>query len=195
MRQQSFVQEHHLEEAVRRKVIHDGQMQEILAISRAMGQGGPTADLGWLSIAQAVLAAAIVGIPALAAFGGLSASRQIGALLAVSAGVMGFLLVATVVLRRVGAGPALSGITAAGAALWSWGVGAAIHAIVRLPPHGVDRYGEQWRLADRIQSQGYVVGFATVLVASLVVGLALRAPTAAATGAFGFVTMLSLLPI
>jgi hypothetical protein len=189
MRQQSFVQEHHLEEAVRRKVIHDGQLQEILAISRAMGQGGPTADLGWLSIAQAVLAAAVVGISALFTFTSHDARDRAGPLLGVSVAAVVVLLGATVGLRRVGALPALSGITAAGAALWSWGVGTAIHGMARLQTQPVEPYGDAWRAVQRLVVQGSIVGFATVLVVSLVVGFALRAPTAAAIGAFCFVMM------
>jgi hypothetical protein len=188
MRHQSFVQEHHLEEAVRRRVIHEGQMQEILAISRAMGQGGRTPDLGWLAIAQAVFLAGIIGVPGLITFESIGPSAEATPLFAVSVGVTCFLIAATVWLRRRGFTMVTSGITAAGAALWCWGIGAAVFAMTHQVPVGsAESYGNGWMLVGELKRQGQLVGFVTLLLASPVLGLVLRAPATAATGAMGFV--------
>ena len=188
MRHQTFVQEHHLDEAVRRRVIDEGQMQAILAISRAMGQGGRTPDLGWLGIAQAVFLAGLIGIPALFTFESIGPSPTAMPLFALSVGVTTVLIAATVWLRRGGFGAATWGIVAAGAALWCWGIGAAVFAMTHQVPVGsAESYGDGWMLFRELKRQGQLVGFVTLLLASPVLGVVLRAPATAATGAMGFV--------
>lgn len=192
MRNQVFVQEHHLLEAVRRNVITEHQMQEVMSISRAMGQSANTPDLSWLTVVQSVVIAGIAlgpTIPALERMHrGYAAETVVYSIVAMTG-----LLAAAHFIRRFGLGKAPAGIAAAGAAMWAWGLGAGIIGTLVYPEafrnmYDYSSYGSMdYSMRSAHQQLAYLGGDVTMLLAALAIGFASKIPATAASAGIALV--------
>lgn len=191
MRNQVFVQEHHLLEAVRRKVITEGQMQDVLSIARSMGQASNTPDLSWLSVVQGVVVGGIAFVPAMVALANMHRGRAAETVVYSVVAIVG-LLVAAMFIHRNGLGKAPTGIAAAGAAMWCWGLGAGIVGTLVFP----DAFRNTWDYAYSYGSTGidyrthavhqqlaYLAGDVAMLAGALVIGMIGKIPATASAGA------------
>jgi len=169
MRINTLLHERHLLQAVQRGIVTQEQAEALLGIAR--NEAGGTArmpDTGWLAIAQACVAGAVVVAVAIAntehtwrTTGTEEIVRGLGALV--------LCLGLGLALRRVRAAEAPASMLLAGAALQLLGVG-----------HGWARLGESY--ASSGQGMGW--GFAMVCVASLLVWRTMRVGPALATAGF-----------
>lgn len=191
MRNQVFVQEHHLLEAVRRKVITEGQMQDVLSIARSMGQASNTPDLSWLSVVQSVVVGGIAFVPAMVALANMHRGHAAETVVYSVVAVVG-LLVAAMFIQRNGLGKAPTGIAAAGAAMWCWGLGAGIVGTVVFPDafrntwdysYSYGATGIDWRTHAVHQQMAYLAGDVAMLAGALAIGMIGKIPAAASAGA------------
>lgn len=182
MRNQPPLQERHLQEAVRQKVITSEQYEGVLAVARAMATAEGTAapDLGWLAFFNAAVCMLLVGAGAvwvLAQHDRWSPIEVIGAssVLAVAS------LAATFFAKRFSMGRPARGIFAAGAALYTWGVaaGAYMLAMGHSFNRWADSYGSFSYQMTRVQiDRAYMAGDVATIVASVLAMRFLRAPAA-----------------
>lgn len=191
MRNQVFVQEQHLLEAVRRKVINETQMQEVLSISRAMGQQRNPIDLGWITGVQSVIIGGVAVVPALIALERMRRNAPSESLLYSLVAVFG-LLFASWLIRSRGLGKAPAGIAAAGASLWCWGIGASLAGMFLFPhafgsSDGYSSYEVDYRVSIAQRHYVFLAGDLAMLLGSLAIGRVLRMPTTAATAALAMV--------
>ncbi|MDP3274541.1 MAG: hypothetical protein Q8Q09_05055 [Deltaproteobacteria bacterium] len=186
MRNQVFVQEQHLLEAVRRKVITEHQMEEVLGISRAMGHTGGVADLGWLNIVQGVIISGIAGIPALFTLAYMHRGHESEALVFSVIAIAG-LSTAAFLLKRWGLGKAATGLALQGAALWCWGLGAAFCGVFVLQNAFHSSYSDNfdYNAFHARQQLAYIAGDVALIVGSLVLGRLFRSPTTGLTAVLG----------
>lgn len=190
MRNQVFVQEHHLLEAVRRKVIDERQMQDVLAIARSMGQASRTPDLSWLSVVQTVMAGGIAFVPAMMALAHMHSGHAAETVVFSLVAVLG-LLGASVLSQRNGLGKESTGIAAAGAAMWCWGIGAGLAGTLLFPDAfraSYDRYYSygadvSWQTREAHRHLCYLAGDFTMILGALGIGLARKVPATAAPAA------------
>ncbi len=190
MRNQVFVQEHHLLEAVRRKVINETQMQEVLSISRAMGQSANAPDLSWLSVVQSVVVGGIAFFPAMFALANMHRGRAAETVVYSIVAIVG-LLGASLLSRRYGLGKAPTGIAAAGAALWCWGLGAGLVGTLVFPDafrstYEVYSYGAtgiDYRTHAVHQQLAYLAGDVAMLSGAVAIGWLSKIPATASAGA------------
>ena len=56
----TLLHESHLLEAVRRKILSNDQMEQVLALARSSPAGGAVADVRWATVVQGLIAAAAV---------------------------------------------------------------------------------------------------------------------------------------
>jgi hypothetical protein len=192
MRNQVFVQEHHLLEAVRRKVITEGQMQEVLSIARSMGQASNTPDLSWLAVVQSVVVGGIAFVPAMVALANMHRGHAAETVVYSVVAVVG-LLVAAMFIRRNGLGNMPTGVAAAGAAMWCWGLGAGIVGTVVFP----DAFRNSWEYSYSYVGSGinywhthavhkhmaYLAGDVAMLVGAIAIGMIGKIPATASAGA------------
>jgi len=114
--------ESHLLEAVRRKILSNDQMEQVLALARSSPAGGAVADVRWATVVQGLIAAAaVMG----AGIGILADTSDHGADLSTAAGCLVGLaatLALAHVLDRYSWGRVPGAILRSGAAVWSFGV-------------------------------------------------------------------------
>jgi hypothetical protein len=195
MRNQVFVQEHHLLEAVRREVITERQMQDVLSIARSMGPASNTPDLSWLTIVQSVVVGGIAFVPAMMALMHMHRGHAAETLVYSVVAVVGLLMVA-MFMRRNGLGKMPTGIAAVGAAMWCWGLGAGIVGTVVFPKV----FRDTWDYSYSIVASGvefnfwkhsleahkqltYLAGDVAMLVGAIAVGVIGKIPATASAGA------------
>ncbi len=192
MRNQVFVQEHHLLEAVRRNVINEHQMQEVLSISRAMGQSANTPDLSWLTVVQSVVIAGIALGPTIPALERLHRGNA-AEVVVYSLVAMTGLLAAAHFIRRFGLGKAPAGIAAAGAAMWAWGLGAGLVGTLVYPDafrnvYDYSSYGTtDYAMRQAHVQLAYLGGDVTMVLAAIAIGLASKIPATAMAAGIGLV--------
>lgn len=189
MRNQVFVQEQHLLEAVRRKVINENQMQEVLSIARAMGQSANTPDLSWLSVVQTVVLGGIAFVPAMVALARMHRGNAAETVVYSVVAIVG-LLGASMLIRRFGLGKAPAGIAAAGAAMWCWGLGAGVVGTMVFPDafrsaydYGYGGTAVSWQSHAIHQQLAYLAGDFTMLLGAIGIGLVAKIPATASAGA------------
>lgn len=188
MRSQVFVQEQHLLEAVRRKVITEEQMQQVLSLARSMGQRSGAPDLSWLTVVQSVVVAGIALGPVIPAMQRLHHGHAAESLVYSVIAVAG-LLTAAHLIRRFGLGKAPAGIAAAGAALWCFGFGVSIVGTVVHPDAFRSDYGYWLNAAVDYSTRqqqmqfGYLMGDLTMLLGAMAIGIVGRFPATASAGA------------
>jgi len=126
--------ESHLLEAVRRKILSNDQMEQVLALARSSPAGGAVADVRWATVVQGLIAAAAVmgsgiGILADVSDHGADLSHAVGC----TFGLATFVALAHV-LDRYSWGRVPGSILRAGAAVWSFGIIIGLLSLV-MPLH------------------------------------------------------------
>jgi hypothetical protein len=191
MRKQVFVQEHHLLEAVRRQVITEGQMQELLSIAQSMAPAINTPNLSWLTVVLSVLVGGIAFVPAMMTLKYMHDGHEAETLLFSAVAVVG-LLVVTKFMRRNGLGKAPTGIAAAGAAMWCWGLGAGIVGTLVFPNLFHDPLLHRdpgvefnfWKHSiEAHHLLAYLAGEVAMLVGAITIGMIGKIPATASAGA------------
>jgi hypothetical protein len=159
MRMNTLLHERHLLEAVRQGVISQTQAEALLNLARTeAGGAGRVPDTGWLGLAQAAVAAAVVGGVAVATLDHpYRTPAGLELLAALTAGAL--FLGAGLALRRWRVAEAPAAMLLGGAVLQLLGVG---HALARLSHPGA------------FSSGNVVWGFGLVFVAGLAMWRSLR---------------------
>jgi hypothetical protein len=186
MRNQVFVQEQHLLEAVNRKVINDQQMQEVLSIARSMGQQHSMPDMTWLTFVQCTVLAGMILIPAIACMAQTSNGHPTEMLPFALLGTVA-LLAMTKGAQRFGLGKPVAGMAAMGASFWAGGFAITLlastvfnQAFARYWEYGNASYD-----AHRThESLVYIGGMVAMTLASLGIGKFFKVPATAATVGF-----------
>lgn len=130
----TLLHESHLLEAVRRKILSNDQMEQVLALARSSPAGGAVADVRWATVVQGLIAAAAVmgsgiGILADVSDHGADFSHAVGC----SLGLATFVGLAHI-LDRYSWGRVPGSILRAGAAVWSFGIMIGLLSLV-MPLH------------------------------------------------------------
>lgn len=168
MRMNTLLHERHLLEAVRQGVISQTQAEALLNLARTeAGGAGRVPDTSWLGLAQAAVAAAVVGGVCIATVDHPYRTPA-GLELAQSLGAGALFLGAGLALRRWRVAEAPAAVLLGGAVLQLLGVG---HALARLSQPGAFSSGNE------------VWGFVPVFLAGLAMWRSLRVgPALAAVG-------------
>lgn len=157
MRGTPIIQERHLAEAVRRKVITHDQAEGILAIVRsATAEGDHQApDLGWIGGLQGALAAGLVLFTVVTAQEPADVRHPVVAMLK-ALGLALPLLGAGLWLRRFRWAAVPSAVLTAGSVVPLWGLGAGAATLLGFVPRGGD-YAYYWRFHEYAYAAGVVV--------------------------------------
>lgn len=188
MRTTVHLQERHLAEAVRRKVITEEQLEGILGVARSMSPAESAApDLRWVTVVHGAAALVAVGIPAAYLLDKMTRLTGLELFAASALAAAGSWFVG-LVLRRAGIGRVPASIFTAAAAAFTWGIGAAAWIVAR---HGMNTtlsaLAGDWHVYDHTRLCAYLAGSAAALVAALAIGGIQRVPAAAAVGAMAAV--------
>jgi hypothetical protein len=194
VRIQYHLQERHLAEAVRRKVITDSQREALLALARSMAaaEGGAAPDLGWIDLVQGTVAAAAAGVFAIWLLDNLYRLSPV-ALLAYSLAATACLWGLGFAIRRTGQGRIAAAVLTTGAIAFSWAVGAGVCTLAMAYAGGISdiRYVRGF---NGVPMLVHAAGDLAVLCVALVVGLWCRlasaaAPAAIAAACLGYVAV------
>lgn len=190
MRTHYHLQERHLLESVQRKIITHEQMEAILALARSMAptETGPAPDAGWVTVIQGTVTVLVLGGIALGHFMNLHHYAP-WTILALSALYFALSLSAAIYLRRrTGGLRQIGALFAAGAAMFTWGLGAGLWAAVQSPrAFGLWEYAESYNSITMARLEAYLAGDATVVLMALVLGLKLNVPATASVGSVAFI--------
>jgi hypothetical protein len=176
-------------------------MQEILSIAQSMAPAINTPNLSWLTVVLSVLVGGIAFVPAMFALVPVMMNRMYmhnvyeAETLLFSTVAVVVLLAVTKFMRRKGLGKAPTGIAAAGAALWCWGLGAGIVGTLVFP----NLFQEDPLLnRDPLVAPGveflkysteahhllaYLAGDVAMLVGAITIGMIGKIPATASAGA------------
>lgn len=186
MRNQTFVQEQHLLEAVHRKVINEQQMQDVLAIARAMGQQQSMPDMNWLTVVQCAVLIGMIGIPAIATTVQLGNGHPQDMLPFAVLGTA-ILLGITKAAQHYAVGRPVVGFAAMGAAFWAGGLGITLLGTFVFPM-AFSRYFDYANVSYEVRNmqQSYCIigGMLMMIAASAAIGRLFRVPTTAAVVGF-----------
>ena len=197
MRTNYHIQERHLAECVKQKVVSEEQVERILAVARTMAiaDGEAAPDLRWVTAVHALSAIAAIGVPAIYILG--QKLHEFAALELATASAMAALLYFATgfALRRVGWGRVPGSILVAGGVLFTWGIGAGLYAAAH--HMGFGRFEEPWGSMSYAQmralrTNAYLAGHLVALITAVALGLRTRISAIAASGgiAFAFIVML-----
>lgn len=183
MRNSPHLNERHLMEAVRRRVITEDQLHGILAVARSMAaaEGGAAPDLGWITAVHGLAAAAAVVCPALYLLA--QVDKISGAGFALCAGALALVsLGGGVYLRKKGLGRVPAAILLAGAAVFAWGAGAGLYDALGAETFGRYLYwsGGNYELTRANREAAFLVGDAVGIAVALALALRWRIAVAAA---------------